>query len=93
MPTMFSVKKYSDVLDKLCVERGVGGYFGHNLVSVDATNRKAVFKNVADGTESKEDYTLLILGKSSSSGTELLPLFSFTLPRVNKKFKCPLSNQ
>ena len=59
MPTMFSVKKYSDALDKLRVERGVGGYFGRNLVSVDAANRKAVFKNVADGTESKEDYTLL----------------------------------
>ena len=59
MPTMFSVKKYSDALDKLRVERGVGGHFGRNLVSVDAANRKAVFKNVADGTESKEDYTLL----------------------------------
>jgi len=59
MPTMFSVKKYSDVLEALRIERGVGGYFGNNLVSVDAANRKAVFKNVADGTESKEDYTLL----------------------------------
>ncbi|KAI0006234.1 FAD/NAD-P-binding domain-containing protein [Russula compacta] len=59
MPTMFSVKKYSDALEALRVDRGVGGYFGRNLVSVDATNRKAVFKNVADGTESKEDYTLL----------------------------------
>ncbi|KAH9180778.1 FAD/NAD-P-binding domain-containing protein [Lactarius sanguifluus] len=52
MPTMFAVKKYSDALEALRVERGVGGSFGHNLVS-------AVFKNVADGTESKEDYTLL----------------------------------
>ncbi|KAF8258620.1 FAD/NAD-P-binding domain-containing protein [Lactarius quietus] len=59
MSTMFSVKKYSDVLDALRVERGVGGFFGHNLIAVDAANRKAVFKNVADGTESKEDYTLL----------------------------------
>ena len=59
MPTMFSVKKYSDALEALRVERGVGGIFGRNLVSVDAANRKAVFKNVADGTESKEDYTLL----------------------------------
>jgi sulfide:quinone oxidoreductase len=59
MPTMFSVKKYSDALDALRVARGVGGYFGRNLVSIDAANRKAVFKNVADGTESKEDYTVL----------------------------------
>ncbi|KAH9981061.1 hypothetical protein BGW80DRAFT_1434322 [Lactifluus volemus] len=47
MPTMFSVKKYSDALEALRVRRGVGGHFG------------PVFKNVADGTESKEDYTLL----------------------------------
>jgi eukaryotic sulfide quinone oxidoreductase len=59
MPTMFSVKKYSDALDALRIKRGVGGFFGHNLVSIDASNRKAVFKNVADGTERKEDYTLL----------------------------------
>ncbi|KAI9459472.1 FAD/NAD-P-binding domain-containing protein [Lactarius psammicola] len=59
MPTMFAVKKYSDALEALRVERGVGGFFGRNLVSVDSANRKAVFKNVADGTESKEDYTLL----------------------------------
>ena len=59
MPTMFSVKKYSDALEALRVKRGVGGHFGRNLVSVDTANRKAVFKNVADGTESKEDYTLL----------------------------------
>jgi eukaryotic sulfide quinone oxidoreductase len=59
MPTMFSVKKYSDALEALRVRRGVGGHFGRNLVSIDAANRKAVFKNVADGTESKEDYTLL----------------------------------
>lgn len=59
MPTMFSVKKYSDALESLRLDRGIGGYFGRNLVAVDAANRKAVFKNVADGTESKEDYTLL----------------------------------
>jgi hypothetical protein len=59
MPTMFSVKKYSDALEALRVKRGVGGHFGCNLVSIDVANRKAVFKNVADATESKEDYTLL----------------------------------
>ncbi|KAI0302262.1 FAD/NAD-P-binding domain-containing protein [Russula brevipes] len=40
-PTMFSPTR----------RRGVGGYFGRNLVSIDAANRKAV--------EIKEDYTLL----------------------------------
>ncbi|KAI9458479.1 FAD/NAD-P-binding domain-containing protein [Russula earlei] len=59
MPTMFSVKKYSDALEAMRVDRGVGGYFGRNLVSIDAANREAVFKSVADATESKEIYTTL----------------------------------
>jgi NADPH-dependent 2,4-dienoyl-CoA reductase/sulfur reductase-like enzyme len=58
MPTMFSVKKYSDALDKLRVERGVGGQFQHNLTSIDVANRKATFKK-ADGSTTTEDYTLL----------------------------------
>jgi NADPH-dependent 2,4-dienoyl-CoA reductase/sulfur reductase-like enzyme len=58
MPTMFSVKKYSDALEALRVERGVGGYFQHNLVSVDSVNRRAKFKR-ADGSTVDIDYTLL----------------------------------
>ncbi|KAE9384504.1 hypothetical protein BT96DRAFT_751516, partial [Gymnopus androsaceus JB14] len=58
MPTMFSVKKYSDVLDVLRQERGVGGFFQHNLVSVDSANHKATFKK-ADGTTEEIDYTTL----------------------------------
>ncbi|KAI0093623.1 FAD/NAD(P)-binding domain-containing protein [Irpex rosettiformis] len=57
-PAMFGVKKYSDALEKLRIERGVGGYFQHNLVAVDPDNRKATFKK-ADNTEVKVDYTLL----------------------------------
>ncbi|KAI0818580.1 hypothetical protein BC629DRAFT_1587936 [Irpex lacteus] len=57
-PSMFGVKKYSDALEKLRVERGVGGYFQHNLTAVDVNNRKATFKK-ADGSEVKVDYTLL----------------------------------
>ncbi|KAH9484298.1 Sulfide:quinone oxidoreductase, mitochondrial [Psilocybe cubensis] len=59
MPTMFSVKKYSDALDALRQERGVGGYFGHNLVSIDSGNRKATFKKADDGSEVTVDYSLL----------------------------------
>ncbi|KAG6911497.1 hypothetical protein DXG01_014571 [Tephrocybe rancida] len=58
MPTMFSVKKYSDALDALRVERGVGGNFQHNLVAVDSANHRATFKK-ADGTVVDVDYTLL----------------------------------
>ncbi|EIW76249.1 sulfide-quinone oxidoreductase [Coniophora puteana RWD-64-598 SS2] len=58
MPTMFSVKKYSDELNKLRIERGVGGEFQQNLVSIDAGNRKATFQKT-DGSKVVEDYTLL----------------------------------
>ncbi len=55
---MFSVKKYSDALDALRVERGVGGHFQHDLVAVDSINHKATFKK-ADGSTTDVDYTLL----------------------------------
>ncbi|KAH0830534.1 hypothetical protein J3R83DRAFT_1986 [Lanmaoa asiatica] len=58
MPSMFGVKKYSDALDALRVERGIGGEFGHNLVAIDASNRKATFKK-ADGTTVDREYSLL----------------------------------
>ena len=57
MPSMFSVKKYSEALDKLRVERGVGAFFGHNLASVNHDTHKATFKT-ADGSV-EVDYTLL----------------------------------
>ncbi|KAH9901311.1 FAD/NAD-P-binding domain-containing protein [Cubamyces lactineus] len=57
MPSMFSVKKYSDALNELRKERGVGGFFQHNLVSLDPEAHKATFKT-ADGTVDV-DYTLL----------------------------------
>jgi sulfide:quinone oxidoreductase len=43
MPTMFSVPKYSDALNALRKERGVGGFFQHNLTEIDSANRKAIF--------------------------------------------------
>lgn len=58
MPTMFSVKKYSDALNDLRVERQVGGHFQHNLISIDSANRKATFKK-ADESTIDVDFTLL----------------------------------
>ena len=55
---MFAVKKYSDALDLLRLERGVGGYFSHNLVAVDAANHKATFRK-SDNTTINVDYTIL----------------------------------
>ena len=58
MPTMFAVPKYSEVLNALRVERGIPGYFQHNLTAIDAANRKATFKK-PDGSEHVEDYTIM----------------------------------
>ncbi|KAJ6596849.1 hypothetical protein DFH09DRAFT_1244002 [Mycena vulgaris] len=58
MPTMFSVKKYSDALNELRIGRGVGGFFTHNLVSIDDANHKATFKQ-GDGSTVSVDYTVL----------------------------------
>ncbi|PFH54390.1 hypothetical protein AMATHDRAFT_135261 [Amanita thiersii Skay4041] len=57
MPTMFSVKKYSDALNALREHRGVGGYFSHNLISIDPSNRRATFKTGDFAVEA--DYSLL----------------------------------
>ncbi|KAF8654117.1 hypothetical protein AX16_003649 [Volvariella volvacea WC 439] len=58
MPTMFAVKKYSDVLEALRVQRNVGGFFQHNLIAVDSQNHKATFKK-SDNSTIDVDYTLL----------------------------------
>ena len=58
MPTMFSVKKYSDALDALRIQRGIDGYFSHNLESIDVGNRTANFKS-ADGSTVQVGYSLL----------------------------------
>lgn len=58
MPTMFAVKKYSDVLNALREERKIGGYFQHNLIAVDSNNHKATFQKT-DGTTIDIDYTIL----------------------------------
>ncbi|EJD06011.1 FAD/NAD-binding domain-containing protein [Fomitiporia mediterranea MF3/22] len=57
-PTMFSVKKYSDALDKLRLSRGIHAEFSTNLTSIDTSNRIATFKR-ADGSDVSTDYSLL----------------------------------
>lgn len=58
MPTMFSVKKYSDALNALRIERQIGGHFQHSLTSIDAANRKATFLK-ADNSSVDVDYDFL----------------------------------
>lgn len=57
---MFAVPKYSAALEALRVQRKVEGLFQHNLVSVDAKNKVATFKNLADnGKEVQKEYGFL----------------------------------
>ncbi|KAG9309091.1 sulfide-quinone oxidoreductase [Chiua virens] len=58
MPSMFSVKKYSEALNVLRLKRGVAAEFGHNLVAIDVPNRKAIFKK-PDGSTIDREYSLL----------------------------------
>jgi sulfide:quinone oxidoreductase len=58
MPTMFAVKKYSDVLNALREERKIGGYFQHNLVAVNSKSHKATFQT-SDGSTVDVDYSTL----------------------------------
>ncbi|KIY65499.1 sulfide-quinone oxidoreductase [Cylindrobasidium torrendii FP15055 ss-10] len=58
MPTMFSVKKYSDALNAMRGERHVGGHFEHNLSAVDTNNRVATFKT-PDGSDVKTEFDFL----------------------------------
>ena len=58
MPTMFSVKKYSDALEALRVERRIDAEFQHNLVSIDSAQRVANFRK-PDGSITSKIYDLL----------------------------------
>jgi len=58
MPAMFSVKKYSEALNALRLQRGVGGHFSSNLESIDTLSRTATFKT-ADGSKVQAEYSLL----------------------------------
>ena len=58
MPTMFSVKKYSDALNNLRISRGIHAEFTHNLIAIETANRIATFKT-PDGKEVTTDYSLL----------------------------------
>ncbi|KAF8842857.1 hypothetical protein BDN67DRAFT_898567, partial [Paxillus ammoniavirescens] len=58
LPTMFSVKKYSDALNALRIERGIAASFQHNLISVDSAGRIATFER-ADGSKVTREYDFL----------------------------------
>lgn len=50
--------RYSEALNALRIERGVGGTFNHDLKSIDTSARTATFKS-PDGKVETKEYTLL----------------------------------
>ncbi|GJJ12171.1 hypothetical protein Clacol_006412 [Clathrus columnatus] len=58
MPTMFSVPKYSEILNELRLQRGVDAKFEHNLTSINQDRQTATFKKT-DGQIVETDYTFL----------------------------------
>ncbi|ORY67102.1 sulfide-quinone oxidoreductase [Pseudomassariella vexata] len=59
-PAMFAVPKYSQALERLRQERNVEGLFQHNLVSVQAKNKVATFKDLANnGKEVQREFGFL----------------------------------
>lgn len=58
MPSMFSVKKYSDALNELRISRGIHAEFQHNLTSIDVASRTATF-STPSGSDVQTDYSLL----------------------------------
>jgi sulfide:quinone oxidoreductase len=58
--SMFGIKKYSDLLEELRVQRGVKGCFRNELIAVDGKKKLATFKSLNDGNKiSVEKYNLL----------------------------------
>ena len=97
MPTMFAVKKYSEALNTLRQDRGVGGHFGHDLVSIDIANRKANFKKSSDGSSVTVDYSLLhvappmgpldvFIGSPIADATGWVPVDKATLQHTKPEF-------
>lgn len=62
MPTMFSVPHYSNALNALRQEKGIGAEFNHNLVAVDPSTRSATFEVLAGdkkGEKVQREYGIL----------------------------------
>jgi len=96
MPTMFAVKKYSEALDALRKEREIPGYFGHNLTSIDASNRKATFTK-SDGSTVDVEYDFLhatppmgplnvFKGSPIADAAGWVPVSSSTLQHTNPEY-------
>ncbi|MEX2482525.1 MAG: FAD/NAD(P)-binding oxidoreductase [Gammaproteobacteria bacterium] len=57
--SIFAVKKYAAVLDKICADRDMDTQFALKLVAVDAAAREATFENTKSGERQTEHYDML----------------------------------
>lgn len=58
-PTMFSVKKYSDTLDRLRKERNISAKFQHSVLEIKGDKNEIVLKNNTNGEISSMRYDFL----------------------------------
>jgi sulfide:quinone oxidoreductase len=58
-PGIFGVPRYAETLRKVVTRKGIQTHFRHELTEVRASEKKAVFKNIDQGTELVLDYELL----------------------------------
>ncbi|MGE0486576.1 MAG: FAD/NAD(P)-binding oxidoreductase [Gammaproteobacteria bacterium] len=66
---IFAVKKYADVLNRICAERDIDTQFATKLVAVDAAAHEATFENTKNGERHTEKYTLLHVTPPMSAPT------------------------
>ena len=58
-PGIFAVKKYADSLTKVADRKNIERVWNTDLVSIDAANKKATFRNINTGEETVESYDIM----------------------------------
>jgi len=66
-PGIFAVKKYADSLTKVADRKNIERIWQTDLISIDAANKKATFKNMDTGEEFTEDYGMIHVTPPMSS--------------------------
>ena len=94
--TIFGVKKYAEMLEKLRVQRDVEVYYQKELIKINPKLRVATFRSMIDGTISNEQFDLLhvtppmsspdfIKNSVLSDGTGFVDVHKHTLQSVKYK--------
>jgi len=75
---IFAVKKYAEVLNRICADRDIDTQFAWKLTAVDAPARKATFEHTKNGEQRTEEYTMLHVTPPMSA-----PAFIASSPLAN----------